>query len=332
MDILDVTMKHDTRFQQSDGVTSSVVFLVENRKLFASKEVLALCSPVFRKMFESDFRERSADIIPLPGKGYKDFVEFLLCLYPDTQKSLTDETVFPVFGLADEYQVDILQRKCEDYLLAKCKEKDTSLASLVNILIVAEQYNLKNLFNTAFDKVSKIHPDDAQSLPEYKNLHEETRSKFMKLREQALDVKLTDGNVHDVLRVAVEYNDTQLISKCEDHMIQRCKKSEKPLIHGLVSMLSAAEKHKLTKLKEAVFELAIKRKSHELEASPIFKTLTAETRCKVLSKRLRIFEGLFTKLCKVRCHCCRKHSDYNCKICFIATTKECFDAAGLTIV
>lgn len=82
-------MKQEYRFSQPDGITSSIVFYVENRKLFASKEVLALCSPVFRNMFESDFRERSADCIPLPGKSYKDFVEFLLCLYPDTQKQLT---------------------------------------------------------------------------------------------------------------------------------------------------------------------------------------------------------------------------------------------------
>lgn len=113
-------------------------------------------------------------------------------------------------------------------------------------------------------------------------------------------------------------------------MIARCKKAEKPLIHGLVSMLSAADKHKLSRLKDEVIELAVKRKAHELEASPIFKTLCPETRCKIMSKRLRIFEGLFAKLSKLRCHCCRKHADYNCKICFISTTKEYFETAGLT--
>lgn len=83
--------QQDARFSQPDGVASSVVFDVENRKLYASKEVLALCSPVFRRMFESDFRERSAEYVPLPGKLYRDFVEFLLCVYPDTQKALTGQ-------------------------------------------------------------------------------------------------------------------------------------------------------------------------------------------------------------------------------------------------
>lgn len=95
-------------------------------------------------------------------------------------------------------------------------------------------------------------------------------------------------------------------------------------------MLGAAEKHKLMKLKEEVLELAVKRKSSELEASPLFKTLCPELKCKVMSKRVRIFEGLFSKLTKLRCHCCRKHADYNCKICFILTTKEYFESAGMT--
>lgn len=94
-------------------------------------------------------------------------------------------------------------------------------------------------------------------------------------------------------------------------------------------MLSAADKHKLTKLREEVIELAVKRKTNELEASPIFKTLCPETRCRIMVKRLKVFEGLFSKLCKLRCHCCRKHADYNCKICFISTTKEYFENAGL---
>lgn len=139
----------------------------------------------------------------------------------------------------------------------------------------------------------------------------------------------SDGNIHDVLKVASDYSEPDLITKCESQMIQRCKKTDKPLIHGLVSMLKAADNYKLMKLKEDVMQLAIKRKSHELEASPLFKTLTPETRCKVLSKRLKVFEGLYTKLTKVRSHCCPKHADYFCKICFISTTKECFESLGL---
>lgn len=104
-----------------------------------------------------------------------------------------DDTIFPIFGLADEYQVEILQRKCENYLLSKCKDVNTPLSVLVNILLCAEGYNMKDLFNASFDRVSKYHPEDMKSVHEYSKLSEDTRLKFTRLREQALDVKLT-GN------------------------------------------------------------------------------------------------------------------------------------------
>lgn len=127
----------------------------------------------------------------------------------------SDETIFSVFSLADEYQVDILQRKCEDYLLSKCKDNNTSLTALVNILVCAEQYNLKNLFNASFDKVSKVHPDDVTSVPEYHKLHEETRTSFKQLREQALDVKLT-GDYNSSMNYSpksLKYHDKVIFSR-----------------------------------------------------------------------------------------------------------------------
>jgi len=103
----------------------------------------------------------------------------------------TDDTIFPVFSLADEYQVEILQRKCEDYLLSKCKEADSSVSALVNVLLCAENYSMKDLYNASFDRVSKCHPDDVWSVQEFNKISEETRAKFTRLREQALDIKLT---------------------------------------------------------------------------------------------------------------------------------------------
>lgn len=76
-------------------------------------------------------------------------------------------------------------------MLYKCKSTDTSLSALVNILLCAENYNIKELYNASFDRVSKCHPDDVKSVQEFQKLSDDTRGKFVRLREQALDVKLT---------------------------------------------------------------------------------------------------------------------------------------------
>ena len=58
---------------------SDVVFAVEERKFHVHKSTLSMWSPVFEKMFTSDFSEKEAREIPLPGKC-ADEIEILLKL------------------------------------------------------------------------------------------------------------------------------------------------------------------------------------------------------------------------------------------------------------
>ena len=67
--------------------TSDVILEVEGRQLHANRAVLAHYSPVFRKMFFSDFNEKSKNIVPLPGKTYDDMVTFFNVLFPRTATS-----------------------------------------------------------------------------------------------------------------------------------------------------------------------------------------------------------------------------------------------------
>ena len=50
--------------------TSDVVLEVEGRELHVNRAVLAHYSPVFGKMFFSDFKEKEQSKVPLPGKSY----------------------------------------------------------------------------------------------------------------------------------------------------------------------------------------------------------------------------------------------------------------------
>ncbi|KAL3889853.1 hypothetical protein ACJMK2_002180 [Sinanodonta woodiana] len=303
-------------FSAPDGITTSITFIVEGDKiLYVSKEVLALMSPVFRRMFESDFKEKGANTIPLPDKTYDDMVDFLSCLYPNILKPISDENVFSVLSLADEYQVDLLKQKCLTHLLNKCNGDEVSRNELVLLLLTAELYTLPSLHDAAFERVSKVQQCcELEEIPEF---------------HASAQIPETDENVYKVLQMAAEFKQGDLIQKCEDHLVARCKKSEKPLVHGLVTILNAADKHNLPRLREESIELAIKRKSFDLEQSPVFANVSHEMKLKIYSKRLKMFEMLFGRLSKLRCHCCRKHSDYNCKICFIAVTKEVFANAGM---
>ena len=112
---------------------------------------------------------------------------------------VADETVFNVLCLADEYQVDMLMKRCVDYLIKKCHDPDSTLTDQVNILLCAERYNLKEMYNACFDSVSKANPLLLKQVKEFVKLNEETREKFKRLRSQALDVKLTGTCQNDSL-------------------------------------------------------------------------------------------------------------------------------------
>ena len=70
---------------------SDVTLLVEGRRLFTCRGILASASPVWRKMFTSDFKEKDASEIPLPGKSFTEVHELLLCISPAIQKPITGE-------------------------------------------------------------------------------------------------------------------------------------------------------------------------------------------------------------------------------------------------
>nr|XP_022307716.1 uncharacterized protein LOC111113718 [Crassostrea virginica] len=92
--------------QETMYLPTDVTLMVEEKPLHLNRKWLSENSPVFKKMFESDFEEKHAEVIPLPGKKLKDFKLFLNSFYfPPFTPPITEETVLDILPLADEYQV-----------------------------------------------------------------------------------------------------------------------------------------------------------------------------------------------------------------------------------
>lgn len=62
-------------------LNTDIILEVEGQHIHVNKQTLSDKSPVFKRMFESDFAEKHMDIISLPGKKYKDFEKFVFFLY-----------------------------------------------------------------------------------------------------------------------------------------------------------------------------------------------------------------------------------------------------------
>ena len=134
---------------------SDVVLVVEEQRFHVHRGTLAFWSPVFERMFTSDFREKSSDEIPLPGKKASEFKELLQMMYPSLEeKVISSNNCYFLLDLAREYQIASITQKCEDFLVSavKTRRKNDVLAEL----IVGQNYKLKTLISSCVYEARRL--------------------------------------------------------------------------------------------------------------------------------------------------------------------------------
>ncbi|CAH1775976.1 unnamed protein product [Owenia fusiformis] len=179
---------------------SDIKFVMDDGKqVYASKAVLTIASPVFEAMFNSDFKEKEASQIPLPGKMSKDIVALVEVINPNTLGDITESTVEPLLEFAREYQMEHLTRKCEKFLLG-CS------ASFQN-LYLADEYNLIEEREKNMKSVHRIPMTKLYSYPDFRKLSKECTD----------DIILRKSQIFDSLRTVEPGFDT---SKTEQQIIQ----------------------------------------------------------------------------------------------------------------
>lgn len=91
---------------------SDVILVVEDQKFHVHRQTLAMWSPVFKKMFTSEFQEKNLCEIPLLGKKASEIKELLWIIYPTmsgkARKTFTNENCYFLAKLAHEYQMDAI--------------------------------------------------------------------------------------------------------------------------------------------------------------------------------------------------------------------------------
>ncbi|XP_046546694.1 BTB and MATH domain-containing protein 38-like [Haliotis rubra] len=125
---------------------------------------LAAASDVFDKMFNGNFKEQQKPEVPLPGKRYADIVDMLLCIYPSELRPVTKATVDKMLELADEYQIESLKRKCEDFMLSICGNDKTPKGDVTHALYLADKYSLPNLLEVTIHIVKKYRFRDSRDI------------------------------------------------------------------------------------------------------------------------------------------------------------------------
>ena len=120
-------------------------------------------------MFSSDFQEKNLHEIPLPGKKASEIEELLLLIYPTTSgqsgkalNTINDKNCYSLIKLAHEYQMEIIFKRCEDFLIKKVSSQSGN--GFIADLVFAQTYNFEKLLKITIDKaISKLRLKDFKS-------------------------------------------------------------------------------------------------------------------------------------------------------------------------
>lgn len=136
---------------------SDVVLIVEDQKFHVHRNVLALWSPVFEKMFTSNFKEKNKGEIRLPGKQAEGVKALLLMIYPPANDEITHDNYKAILELSHEYQISSIVVKCEEFLVDELQYTDPDEEpDPLPLLILAQNYKLERLRKICVDYAGKL--------------------------------------------------------------------------------------------------------------------------------------------------------------------------------
>ena len=137
----------------NDENFSDVTFLIQGRKVYGHKMVLAIVSDCFRAMFTAGFRESSSSEIKITGCSYEAFLAVMEYIYtgsypnPEIQGTLmvgsnhsSKARVVDILELADRFFLDHLKQVCEAQLQSHVKSDTVEY-----LLQVAQKTNAMQL-------------------------------------------------------------------------------------------------------------------------------------------------------------------------------------------
>ena len=127
--------------------SSDLVLKVADRKFHVHRAVLILCSPVFETMLSSDFKEKTAKEISLPGKDATEIEQMLRGIYPDQDLFISKENCLALLKLSTEYQIDRLNTRCQEYLSHWCRydnmTPEMTVDEALEVIIVSQRFFVK---------------------------------------------------------------------------------------------------------------------------------------------------------------------------------------------
>ena len=168
---------------------SDVVLVVEEDRFHVHRCILGMWSEVFTTMFTSQFKEKTAKEIPLPGKKSAEIKEMLLVIYPTSAKPISKSSYAFLLDLAKEYMMAKLTEKCETYLMNRLfstfRLPGGKNCCALELLEIAQNHGLNRLQTACIEEAKKMKFKDLKNHNMYEKI---SSSNYRKIVEGIFEI------------------------------------------------------------------------------------------------------------------------------------------------
>ena len=169
---------------------SDVVLVVEEDRFHVHRCILGMWSEVFTTMFTSQFKEKTAEEIPLPGKKSAEIKEMLLVIYPTSAKPISESSCTFLLDLAKEYMMAKLTEKCDTYLMDRLLSTYRGFSIIrkdycLELLEIAQNHGLTRLQTACIEKAKEMKFKDLKNHKMYEKI---SSSNFRKIVEGMIEI------------------------------------------------------------------------------------------------------------------------------------------------
>ena len=204
---------------------SDLILVVEDEKFHVHRLILSMNSPVFKAMFKSQFKEATANEIPLPEKKANEILDILKRVYSkqfiEEPVEITEENVEHLLKLSDEYQIKHIFDACINFVETHPKTKQ----NVMKLRKMATNYNLDRVRDECDNLLKNLKLTTLSEIVDLKGLDQETLQYFLEQRIKRLETVLDKvypefmGMVECLFWLMSESNEFR-VRWCEQHVTE----------------------------------------------------------------------------------------------------------------
>lgn len=144
---------------RTDDDTKDITFIFESGTIKAHSLILAARSPVFKKMFETDMKEKSTNTIEIKDVSAEVFDSFLKFIYTDQHDAaIASDLLY----LGEKYGIEDLRARSANKLV-----EQLSVQNAIDTLIIFDRFRIVQLAREAAKFIamnkSKMYQDEARA-------------------------------------------------------------------------------------------------------------------------------------------------------------------------